>query len=75
MFFELMDQSWQRLLASHEQKLGEIENQVLKFKDLAPAANLVMRAFELPVSQVRVLVLGQDPYPTNNAACGLAFAV
>jgi len=34
-----------------------------------------MRAFELPVSQVRVLALGQDPYPTKNAACGLAFAV
>jgi len=70
-----MDQSWRSLLASHEQELREIENQVLKFKDLAPAANLVMRAFELPVSQVRVLVLGQDPYPTKNAACGLAFAV
>jgi uracil-DNA glycosylase len=75
MFFESMDQSWRSLLASHEQELREIENQVLKFKDLAPAANLVMRAFELPVSQVRVLVLGQDPYPTKNAACGLAFAV
>ena len=70
-----MDQSWQRLLASHEQELQEIEIQVLKFKDLAPAANLVMRAFELPVSQVRVLVLGQDPYPTKGVACGLAFAV
>jgi uracil-DNA glycosylase len=34
-----------------------------------------MRAFELPVSQVRVLVLGQDPYPTKGVACGLAFAV
>ena len=75
MFFESMDQSWQRLLASHEQELQEIEIQVLKFKDLAPAANLVMRAFELPVSQVRVLVLGQDPYPTKGVACGLAFAV
>jgi uracil-DNA glycosylase len=33
-----------------------------------------MRAFELPVEKVRVLVLGQDPYPTDQRACGLAFA-
>jgi uracil-DNA glycosylase len=33
-----------------------------------------MRAFELPVEDVRVLLLGQDPYPTEAMACGLAFA-
>jgi uracil-DNA glycosylase len=75
MFFESMDQSWRSLLASREQELREIENQVLRVKELAPAANLVMRAFQLPVTQVRVLVLGQDPYPTKGVACGLAFAV
>ena len=75
MFFESMDQSWRSLLASREQELRKIENQVLKAKQLAPAANLVMRAFQLPVREVRVLVLGQDPYPTKDVACGLAFAV
>jgi uracil-DNA glycosylase len=33
-----------------------------------------MRAFELPVEDIRVLLLGQDPYPTGGMACGLAFA-
>jgi uracil-DNA glycosylase len=33
-----------------------------------------MRAFELPIAKVRVLLLGQDPYPTQGIACGLAFA-
>jgi uracil-DNA glycosylase len=33
-----------------------------------------MRAFEIPVEEVRVLLLGQDPYPTDGMACGLAFA-
>jgi uracil-DNA glycosylase len=33
-----------------------------------------MRAFELPVAKVRVLLLGQDPYPAQGMACGLAFA-
>ena len=34
-----------------------------------------MRAFEMPVDRVKVLLLGQDPYPTPGVACGLAFAV
>jgi uracil-DNA glycosylase len=33
-----------------------------------------MRAFELPVEKIRVLLLGQDPYPADGMACGLAFA-
>jgi uracil-DNA glycosylase len=34
-----------------------------------------MRAFEQPLDQVKVLILGQDPYPTAGDAIGLAFAV
>lgn len=34
-----------------------------------------MRAFEQPFDSVKVLLIGQDPYPTEGVACGLAFAV
>jgi uracil-DNA glycosylase len=34
-----------------------------------------MRAFEQPFDSVKVLLIGQDPYPTQGVACGLAFAV
>ena len=34
-----------------------------------------MRAFELPLEEVRVLIVGQDPYPTVGHAHGLAFSV
>jgi uracil-DNA glycosylase len=34
-----------------------------------------MRAFERPFESVKVLLIGQDPYPTKGVACGLAFAV
>ncbi|WP_430593600.1 uracil-DNA glycosylase [Humidisolicoccus flavus] len=33
------------------------------------------RAFRAPLAEVRVLVLGQDPYPTRGHAMGLAFSV
>ncbi len=74
MFFESMDHSWQRLLEPSRDLLGGIENQVSKISNLTPDRNQVMRAFELPVEKVRVLLLGQDPYPTDGMACGLAFA-
>ncbi len=40
-----------------------------------PAADLVLRAFRAPLESVRVLIVGQDPYPTPGHAIGLAFAV
>jgi uracil-DNA glycosylase len=40
-----------------------------------PAAGHVLRAFGQPLDDVRVLVVGQDPYPTPGHAVGLSFAV
>ena len=74
MFFEAMDQSWQRLLEPRKDLLERIEQELSKLQNLTPNRNQVMRAFELPVANVRVLLLGQDPYPTQGIACGLAFA-
>lgn len=74
MFFESMDHSWHRLLEPSRDLLGRIENQLSTISNLTPDRNQVMRAFELPVEKVRVLLLGQDPYPTDGMACGLAFA-
>ena len=69
-----MDQSWQRLLAPSRDLLDQIEQQLSATPNLTPACNQVMRAFELPVEKIRVLLLGQDPYPADGMACGLAFA-
>ena len=40
-----------------------------------PAAEHVLRAFTQPFDDVRVLVVGQDPYPTPGHPIGLSFAV
>jgi uracil-DNA glycosylase len=40
-----------------------------------PAGENVLRAFKQPFADVRVLIVGQDPYPTPGHAVGLAFSV
>jgi uracil-DNA glycosylase len=40
-----------------------------------PASPHVLRAFSQPLDDVRVLVVGQDPYPTPGHPVGLSFAV
>ena len=40
-----------------------------------PAGEHVLRAFERPLDAVRVLIVGQDPYPTPGHAVGLSFSV
>ncbi len=73
MFFESMHPSWQALLADQRGLLQEIERQVPR--DVLPPHELVMAAFARPVGEVRVAIIGQDPYPTPGDAIGLAFAI
>lgn len=40
-----------------------------------PAGGNVLRAFSRPLADVRVLIVGQDPYPTPGHPIGLSFAV
>lgn len=40
-----------------------------------PRGQDIFRAFEVPFDEVRVLVVGQDPYPTPGHAMGLSFSV
>ena len=75
MFFEAMHPSWQQALADQRALLEQIEAKVLAAGEIQPAAENVMKAFETPLDQVRVLIVGQDPYPTPGHAIGLSFAV
>lgn len=42
---------------------------------LTPDPEAILRAFDTPPQSVRVLLVGQDPYPGAGHACGLAFSV
>lgn len=49
--------------------------EVAEGRTYLPAGANVLRAFQQPFDDVRVLVVGQDPYPTPGHAVGLSFSV
>lgn len=56
--------------------LGDfLREEVAAGRGYLPAGDAVFRAFERPLADVRVLVVGQDPYPTPGHPIGLSFAV
>jgi uracil-DNA glycosylase len=75
MFFEQMHPTWQLWLREAKPKLDAIEASVLAEDQVLPALNLVMRAFDQDPTEIKVVIIGQDPYPTPGDAIGLAFAM
>jgi len=55
--------------------LGAQLDSTAQLKTLEPPTHQVMRAFELEPEKVRVIIIGQDPYPGSGMASGLAFSV
>ncbi|GAB3600518.1 uracil-DNA glycosylase [Angustibacter peucedani] len=56
--------------------MGEfLRAEVAAGREYLPAGQHVLRAFERPFADVRVLVVGQDPYPTPGHPVGLSFSV
>lgn len=74
MFFDQMHPTWQHKLAHWRDELEKISER-LAGEEIVPAHSKVMRVFERPIDHHRVLIVGQDPYPNSEHACGLAFAV
>ena len=68
-----VDGSWRPFFLDHISEINEIL-QGLDLESIAPDRSEVFRAFRYPVDQVRVLILGQDPYPAVGVADGLAFS-
>jgi uracil-DNA glycosylase len=57
-------------------RMGDfLREQVKSGKKYLPAGDLVLRAFKQPFADVKVLIVGQDPYPTPGHPVGLAFSV
>ena len=75
----LVDPGWAAALdavAPDIAALGErLRAEVAAGRSYLPAGDRVLRAFQRPLSGVRVLIVGQDPYPTPGHPIGLSFAV
>lgn len=76
---ELVDPGWAAALepvAPQVARMGELlRAEVAAGRPYLPAGPNVLRAFTQPFDGVRVLIVGQDPYPTPGHPIGLSFAV
>ena len=76
---ELIDPGWARALAPVEGRIHELgamlAAEVEEGRGYLPAGTDVLRAFTYPFDKVKVLIVGQDPYPTPGHAMGLSFSV
>ncbi|MFK0007066.1 uracil-DNA glycosylase [Paenarthrobacter sp. NPDC090520] len=76
---ELMAPDWASSLRPVEGELYEalafVSKQASHGTQVLPAASNLLRAFQRPLADVKVLLLGQDPYPTPGHAVGLSFSV
>lgn len=76
---ELVAPDWAEALAPQEPNLASIgrflREETANGRTYLPAPGSILRAFETPLVKVRVLVVGQDPYPTPGDAVGLSFSV
>ena len=76
---EIVHPSWVEPLAPVEQTIHEIgarlREEVAAGHGYLPAGTDVLRAFTYPMPEVKVLIVGQDPYPTPGHPMGLSFSV
>ena len=76
---ELVDPGWASALAPVEPTIHEIgarlRREMAAGRGYLPAGTDVLRAFTYPMDAVKVLIVGQDPYPTPGHPMGLSFSV
>jgi uracil-DNA glycosylase len=76
---ELIDPGWAIALqpvAGEIAAMGDfLRAEVAAGRTYLPAGSNILRAFCQPFAEVRVLIVGQDPYPTPGHPVGLSFAV
>ncbi|MBL7489585.1 uracil-DNA glycosylase [Frankia sp. AgB1.9] len=76
---ELVEPGWADALepvAERVAAMGDfLRAEIAAGRTYLPAGPNVLRAFQQPFDEVRVLIVGQDPYPTPGMAIGFSFAV
>jgi uracil-DNA glycosylase len=75
----LMAPDWAEAMAPVEDRIAQmgrfLRDELEAGRGYLPAGEHVFRAFQRPLAGVRVLIVGQDPYPTPGHPIGLSFAV
>jgi len=76
---EIVAPDWAEALAGVEDQIHAMGNflraEMAAGRSYLPAGHNILRAFSRPLADVRVLIVGQDPYPTPGHPVGLSFSV
>ena len=76
---EIVEDGWARALEPAQPQVAQmgefLRAELASGQRYLPAGQNVLRAFTFPFERVRVLIVGQDPYPTPGHAVGLSFSV
>jgi uracil-DNA glycosylase len=76
---EVVEAGWAQALepvAGRIAAMGDfLREEIAAGRRYLPAGDAVLRAFQQPFADVRVLIVGQDPYPTPGNPVGLSFSV
>lgn len=76
---ELVDPGWAAALADVEptvHAMGDfLRDELAAGRRFLPASRNILRAFTIPFDSIKVLIVGQDPYPTPGHPVGLSFSV
>ena len=76
---DLMAPDWAQAMEPVADKIAHMGDflraEIAQGRGYLPAGDAVFRAFEEPLANVKVLIVGQDPYPTVGHPIGLSFAV
>lgn len=73
LYKELPD-DWAKALTSQEDNLRQISS-FLSQRSFIPEPHQIFASLKMPIDTVKVVIVGQDPYPNPNHAMGLAFSV
>lgn len=75
----VVESGWAAALKPVEGRIAEmgdmLRHELAEGRTYLPSGENVLRAFTRPFDRVRVLIVGQDPYPTPGHAVGLSFSV
>ena len=72
--FEQLHKDWQEALVEHKDLIQNIETKIGE-SEVVPPKELIFRALSQSIASAKVVIFGQDPYPTPGHAHGLAFSV
>ncbi len=76
---DLVEPGWAQALADVEPQIhlmGDfLRSEIAAGRKYLPASRNILRVFTIPFDDIKVLIVGQDPYPTPGHPVGLSFCV